>query len=239
MTHTIIAYHGWGFDQACWQPWQEQLAQRGSTLLVGDRGYFNTPFLPSISQRTIIFAHSYGLHLCPIEQLQRTDLLVLFSSFLSFHPASEAEGRRSLARNSKRSRLMLAQMINQFELNPQLVLENFKAECYYPVPWEQPLAGISKSAANGYQAINFELLLHDLRRLSDCSFDSSILSQIPQVLVLHGAQDRIVSPEKGRELCRHLPDNSEYIEIEQAGHGLPFTHIDACDSWIFQRLGTA
>jgi pimeloyl-[acyl-carrier protein] methyl ester esterase len=223
MPTTIIAYHGWGFDRTCWQPWKDLFAQRGEDLFMSDRGYF-TPSALSITSptdhRTIVLAHSYGLHLCPAEQLQRADLLVLFSSFLAFHPQLELKRRRSL--------LMLSQMMTQFETNPQSVLETFKAKCYHPVAWER--------SSDSSKALNSELLLHDLKSLDVCLFDVALLKKIPKILILHGAQDRIVSVEKGRELFQHLPDNSQYIEIEQAGHGLPFTHIDACWSWICQRL---
>jgi pimeloyl-[acyl-carrier protein] methyl ester esterase len=224
MPTTIIAYHGWGFDRTCWQPWKDLFAQQGEDLLISDRGYFNSPSLPISSpttdQRTILLAHSYGVHLCPSQQLQRADLLVLFSSFLSFHPQLESKKRRSLS--------MLSQMMTQFEINPQSVLETFKTKCYHPVAWEP--------SYNSSKALNLELLMHDLKGLNTCLMDIALLKKIPKILILHGAQDRIVSVEKGRELFEHLPDNSQYIEIEQAGHGLPFTHIDACWSWICQRL---
>lgn len=223
MPTTIIAYHGWGFDRTCWQPWKDLLTQRGEDLRMSDRGYFNTsfqPVTPTTDHRTIVLAHSYGLHLCPSEQLQRADLLMIFSSFLSFHPQSESKRRRS--------RLMLSQMMTQFEVNPQSVLETFKVKCYYPVS----LARLS----DYHKALNPELLLHDLKDLDICSLDVALLKKIPKILILHGTQDRIVSVEKGRELFEYLPDNSQYIEIEQAGHGLPFTHLDDCWSWICQRL---
>jgi pimeloyl-[acyl-carrier protein] methyl ester esterase len=224
MPTTIIAYHGWGFDRTCWQPWKDLLAQRGEDLLMSDRGYF-TPSslpmsLPTTDHKTILLAHSYGLHLCPSEQLQGVDLLVIFSSFLTFHPQLEPKRRRS--------RLMLDQMMTQLETNPQFVLETFKTRCYHPDSWEP--------SSNSSKALNLELLVHDLNGLNACLMDVSLLKKIPKILILHGAQDRIVSFEKGRELFEHLPDNSQYIEIEQAGHGLPFTHIDACWSWICQRL---
>ena len=124
---------------------------------------------------------------------------------------------------------MLSQMMTQFEAHPQSVLETFRTKCHHPVPWER--------SSDFGKALNPELLLHDLKDLDICLLDVAPLKKIPKVLILHGVQDRIVSVEKGRELSAHLPDNSQYIEIEQAGHGLPFTHIDACWSWIGQRLG--
>jgi pimeloyl-[acyl-carrier protein] methyl ester esterase len=212
-----VAYHGWGFDRSCWQPWVEGFARRGGELEVGDRGYFHQPVSPPAER--IILAHSYGLHLCPIEHLQQADVLILFSSFVTFHPQQES--------NKRRSTFMLAQMTTQFEANPQAVLEAFKAKCYHPVPWIQSQPS----------AFNADLLRHDLEGLDVCTLDVAVLKSIPQVLILHGAQDRIVSSTKGRELWEGLPDNSQYVEIEQAGHGLPFTHVEACWDWIDQQLG--
>jgi pimeloyl-[acyl-carrier protein] methyl ester esterase len=214
-----IAYHGWGFDSTCWQPWEALLAQRGEELLMSDRGYFNAPMTPPIKPQAIVFAHSYGLHLCPIEQIQSAEVLVLFGSFLSFHPLSESQGRRS--------RLVLAQMIRQFQINPHVVLETFRTNCYSPVQWD---------SSNVSQSLNTDLLLEDLKGLDCCLLDISILKKIPKILILQGVQDQIVPVEKGRELAAAL-DNSQYLEVEQAGHGLPFTHLDSCWSWIDSRLG--
>jgi pimeloyl-[acyl-carrier protein] methyl ester esterase len=211
-----IAYHGWGFDRHCWQPWQNLLAQQGEDLWVSDRGYFNAP-LSSPTRQSTIFAHSYGLHLCPVEQLQNADRLVLFGGFLCFHPL--VQGRRS--------RLVLAQMIRQFEVNPQSVLEAFQTNGHYPVAWD---------SSNNNKPFNSELLLQDLKGLDACSLNVSLLKKIPQILILQGAQDKIVPAEKGRELAASLPDNSHYIEIEQAGHGLPFTH--ASDCWTLLDMDT-
>jgi pimeloyl-[acyl-carrier protein] methyl ester esterase len=219
-----IAYHGWGFDQDCWQPWRELMAQQGEIFWASDRGYFNAPSAPPVSSPSIVFAHSYGLHLCPIAQLQNADVLVLFSSFLSFHPLAE---RGIIEGNSKRSRLVLAQMIRQFQADPQSVLEAFQKNCFYPVP---------RRSSEDHKPINSELLLDDLKGLDTCSLDVSILQKIPKILILQGAQDRIVPAEKGRELAASLPDG-QYIEVDQAGHGLPFTHVDTCWSWIYPRLG--
>jgi pimeloyl-[acyl-carrier protein] methyl ester esterase len=215
-----ITYHGWGFDSTCWQPWAALLAQQGEEILVSDRGYFNAPMTPPTKPQSIIFAHSYGLHLCPIERLQSADVLVLFGSFLCFHPLSESKGRRS--------RLVLAQMIRQFQINPQAVLEAFRVNCYSPVLWD------SSDAA---QSLDTDLLLEDLNGLDRCLLDVFILKKIPKILILQGVQDQIVPVEKGRELAAALPDNSQYMEVEQAGHGLPFTHVEICWSWIESRLG--
>jgi pimeloyl-[acyl-carrier protein] methyl ester esterase len=241
-----VAYHGWGFDRTCWAPWKAWL-----DLAESDRGYFHHRV--HIDSESIILAHSYGLHLCPLEQLKQAETLILFGCFLKFHPLSQ----------ERRSRMMLGQMINQFEANPLAVLANFKAKSYHPQqmsdqedrflhsPPNPPCWGTSEPSAPGTSKspsmgdlgggsaahpLNFDLLLQDLKDLDTCEFDIILLQQIPKILILHGSHDRIVSVAKGRELSQLLPDNSQYIEIEQAGHGLPFTHAQTCWDWIVSRL---
>jgi pimeloyl-[acyl-carrier protein] methyl ester esterase len=209
-----VAYHGWGFDRACWQPWVERFAERGGQLAVSDRGYFHQPY--SLAGDRVILAHSYGLHLCPLEHLQQADLLILFGSFLSFHPQGK---------NRKRSQFMLSQMMTQFEVNPIAVWEAFQIKSYYPASW------IPNSPA-----MNIDLLQQDLQDLEVCHLEASMLQTIPQVLILQGEGDRIVPTTKGREL-REALSNSLYVEIAAAGHGLPFSHAEMCWNWIEQQLG--
>jgi pimeloyl-[acyl-carrier protein] methyl ester esterase len=180
-----VAYHGWGFDRTCWQPWVERFAARGGALTVGDRGYSNQPYEPP-SER-VILAHSYGLHWCPIEHLQQASLLILFSSFLSFHPQQD--------KNKKRSQFMLAQMTTQFEANPIKVWEAFQGRTYHPAPWEH----------TDLPKMSVDRLHTDLKDLDTCTLDSDRLRMIPQVLILQGSGDRIVATAKGRELGEALP----------------------------------
>ena len=39
MTWQLIAVHGWGSDQHCWQSWQEPCEKRGWLLECFERGY--------------------------------------------------------------------------------------------------------------------------------------------------------------------------------------------------------
>jgi pimeloyl-[acyl-carrier protein] methyl ester esterase len=213
---SVSAYHGWGFDAACWDSWRQMFVQKGYSFQAFDRGYFHHPSRPvlnkdaNICQLTLV--HSYGLHLCPIEHLEQTDILVIFASFSEFHPRS-----LNLRKYSQR---ILQQMISQFIVEPQLVLNHFKSNCYYPAIW---------SGATS-DRLNFDLLLADLKNLNSTAIDLTLLQAIPTVIVMHGSHDRIVSPNTGKELVQHLPQCSQYIEIEEAGHALPFTHLETC--WL-------
>ncbi|NJL22732.1 MAG: hypothetical protein HC895_21005 [Leptolyngbyaceae cyanobacterium SM1_3_5] len=58
----IIAYHGWGYDQFCWQDWENLLPPTWKVQRF-DRGYFDRPSAPKFNSSTatkIIFAHSLG-----------------------------------------------------------------------------------------------------------------------------------------------------------------------------------
>lgn len=227
----IIAYHGWGFDQSCWQEWQILCQSCGIKFQCFDRGYFGQPQYPVFEAepnssdssaagcRKIVFAHSYGLHLCPIEHLHRADVLVVFSSFYGFHPDREPAKRRSIA--------MLNQMQQQFKHHPQPVLHNFKLKCYHPLTCPPAFPRI----------VNGDLLLHDLEALNVSRWNFPELTPASRVMILHGSSDRIVGSHQGQALCeqlsiQHQAIEVQYIEIQQAGHALPFTHLHDCWSFI-------
>ncbi len=222
----ILAYHGWGLDATCWQNWQTQFTQQGYVWKSFDRGYFSRPVQPefsSFAQTKVIFVHSYGLHLCPIAQLQQADRLVIFSSFLNFHPESPSL--------RKRSQQMVQRMIDQFAIDPVLVLENFWQKCGWsvgdplnspPVEGFKTMSGPPQNWGARGASLNTDLLLQDLQQLNLAEFDRNYLTKIPQVVVLHGAQDRIVAAQRGHAL------SDQCFEIEAAGHALPFTHQEAC-----------
>ncbi|HEY9643788.1 MAG TPA: alpha/beta hydrolase, partial [Coleofasciculaceae cyanobacterium] len=153
-----------------------------------------------------------GLHLCPVAQLQQADLLVIFSGFIEFHPTQDSLRRRS--------QLILKQMLSQLQVKPEVVLNTFKAKCYHPLVY-QPAADASKTP------YDLALLTQDLDNLDTSMINVEDLKQIPDIVILHGAQDQIVSPQQGHRLWQQLP-NSQLIEIPDAGHALPFTHFQTC-----------
>jgi pimeloyl-[acyl-carrier protein] methyl ester esterase len=210
----ILAYHGWGFDKTCWRSWQAQATQQGDRFGASDRGYFGHPVTLKWENQDaarVILAHSFGLHLCPVAQLQQADLLVIFGGFFEFHPAQAGLRRRS--------QRILHQMLNQFKIQPEVVLNAFKANCYYPLTDQ-----LTQELPDAY---DFAVLTQDLERLDTSMIKIEILQEIPQILILHGKQDQIVSPQQGQNLRQQLP-NSQLIEMLDAGHALPFTHFQTC-----------
>lgn len=218
-TVEIIAYHGWGYDAACWQAW-EKLLPSDWMLQRFDRGYFDRPFSPRFHATTahkIIFAHSYGLHLCPLDQLERADYLILFSSFLHFHPDRDRLKQRSLQ--------ILDRMIEQFKVQSDIVLKNFHIKSCDPTVCEDAVPC----------DFNEALLFADLQQLGRSAIDLVHLAKVPNILILVGDCDRIISFDRSLQLHQKLP-SSEYHLIPNAGHALPFTHPQECSALIQQYL---
>lgn len=216
----FLAYHGWGFDSTCWQPWQKSLMEYGEFDLY-DRGYFGNPLKPGIKKNErnlIVFTHSFGLHWCREEIIRNADMLVIFGGFLKFHPQA--------AQFKRRSRLILQQMINDFEVHPEKVLKNFYRNCY--APKEHPELEI--------EDLNHDLMLEDLNRLHDSELDIDLLRQSGKLCILHGADDYIVPKTKGREIYNHLQHMSQYFEIKMGGHALPFSHREQLFEFLKPHL---
>lgn len=210
----ILAFHGWGFDRNAWSVWQNYLAP-SCRLQAFDRGYYGQPHDPGFSEsdtRKIIFAHSYGLHLCPQRLLEFCDLLVIFSGFASFHPEAP--------RIQKKSRLILQRMQDRFAVDPEAVLRDFMRRCYAPEAYEGRPSG----------ALDLDRLAEDLRLLGHSRISTATLEKVPCIQILHGAEDRIVPNGQGQALFEALQPHAQYHEIEGAGHGLPFSHAPHCQS---------
>ena len=218
----IIAYHGWGFDRNCWKIWQEELSNKFK-FKAYDRGYFGQNISPKFSTEPqlikMIFAHSYGLHLCPLEQLKKADILILFNSFIEFHPKNEKQ--------KKRSKYALKLMIDEFKQNPKKVSETFWKKCYYPFP----------SIAENHEIVNWEKLYQDLQSLDTSKLDINHLKELPNIYIIHGSKDRIIFPSQAQNFAKILTENSQYFEIKGIGHTLPFTDIKSCLPIVIQALG--
>lgn len=208
----ILAFHGWGFDPTAWSAWQPYLAP-SCRLQTFDRGYYGQPHDPEFSgssARKIIFAHSYGLHLCPPRHLESCDLLIIFSGFIHFHPETP--------RLQNKSRLILQRMQARFAIEPAAVIRDFMRRCYAPATCANYPSG----------APDLNRLAEDLGLLECSRVSTAGLWQSPRIEILHGAEDRIVPIGQGRALFEALGHHARYNEIEGAGHGLPFSHTPQC-----------
>ena len=200
----VVAQHGWGFGAWCWDRWREVLPP-GFALHCPDRGYFG-PAVEVAVQPRIVLAHSLGLHLLS-PQLYAAELIAVFSGFRSFHSPC--------ARQARRSRRMVEQMLARLECEPAALLADFYARCGAPsdsrFPW----------------TIDAASLRRDLQLLQESVLELSAIPAAAQVLILHGSRDRVVPVERAEELHELLP-NSTLAIVAEAGHALPLTHVRAC-----------
>ena len=204
----VVAQHGWGFGAWCWDRWREVLPANFA-LHCPDRGYFSPAVAVEVQPR-IVLAHSLGLHLLS-PQLWAAELIVVMSGFRSFHSAS--------ARQARRSRRTVEQMLARLEREPAALLADFYARCGAP----------SDSRWTG--AIDADSLRRDLQLLQESVLELAAIPAAAQVLILHGSRDRVVPVERAEELHESLP-NSTLAIVAEAGHALPLTHVRACWEWV-------
>ncbi|HEX6981484.1 MAG TPA: alpha/beta hydrolase [Balneolaceae bacterium] len=212
----FFTYHGWGFDSDFWNPWNEFLSSYGPVESY-DRGYFNNPRKVELQEHpesVIIVTHSFGLHFVEEKLLGEADLLIITGGFLHFHP--DAPQKR------KRSRLILQQMIKELEANPEKVLHQFYKNCFSP----------GNGAIEDLGGFNHQLLLDDLRLLHQSELDIKRLKKADKVCILHGVNDQIVSNQKGRQLDANLGEKSQYFEMKNSGHALPYINHRQCLEFI-------
>lgn len=208
----IITYHGWGFDSNCWQAMQDSVPPQICWKNF-DRGYFNYANAPEFTDGKtlkVIITHSFGLHQCDPGVFKKADVLVIMSGFLRFHPKA-AQFRR-------RSKLVLNEMINQFEQYPENVLKTFYRNVFHP----------EKSFKLPQQEINKSLLLNDLKKLDKSEMLLPELKKTARVCIFQGTDDAIVPKGKGRALYEQLGKQAQYFEIKKAGHAIPITHASQC-----------
>lgn len=212
-----IAVHGWGFDADCWQPLRKVLDNQAE-VQTWDRGYFGNakrPLFQHEESNKLLLLHSFGLHLVPEELLYDANLIAIFGGFLQFHP--------SIPQFRKRSRFILQRMMEELQSHPEHVLTKFRRNCFKPEPFED----------RTYDQIDVDLLIADLDRLNNDTFDIERLKMGAKICILHGSADNIIPKRKGRELFQKLGQQANYLEVKSAGHGLPFTRPEEC--WKFIR----
>ena len=108
---------------------------------------------------------------------------------------------------------VLRRMILQLKRDPEAVLAEFYKNVHFPHPTLKPSPGTSHEELVG----GLEYLL-----------ESDVRNMVPgisiPVLLLHGADDRIIPSGAAEWLHGHLPD-SELKIIENDGHALPAHHF--------------
>ncbi len=201
----VVAQHGWGFGAWSWNHWRD-LLPAGFVLHCPDRGYFG-PAVAVAAQPRIVLAHSLGLHLLSPQLCAAAELIVVIGGFRSFHSPC--------ARQARRSRRMVEQMLARLEREPAALLADFYARC----------GALPDSRWPG--TIDVGSLRRDLQLLQESVLELAAIPVAAQVLILHGSRDRVVPVERAEELCELLP-NSALAIVAEAGHALPLTHARAC-----------
>lgn len=244
MKHEILAYHGWGFGADCWQRYRSFFL--GDYWHSFDRGYLLKPHLhtppnstldktqsPAFSTdlwtQKIVVVHSYGLHLCPLDILAQTHVLILLNSFLEFHPSDPI-----LRRKSQRK---LDRMIQVFQDQPHRVWQNFLAQTFYPDPIPPELS--QELIQSGETLLNSKQLLDDLTEFN--ALESrlphllSIIKLIPNIMIFTSLQDTIVAnPIASADVA--TPTNTVVEIVAEGGHGFPFTHPQFCAQKMIAHL---
>ena len=109
---------------------------------------------------------------------------------------------------------ILRRMILQFRRNPEAVLEEFFRNVNYP--------NISHTCAGVRESLNS--LAEGLEYLQVSDIRQKIPALGIPVLLLHGAEDRIIPPTASEWLNAHLPD-SQLKMIKNGGHALTTHHF--------------
>lgn len=216
----LLAYHGWGLKDTFWDPWKKFFPS-DINMRCANRGYFGESSIKEFRQKNsnkIIMLHSFGLHWCPENLIRQASHLIIFSGFLDFHP-NEPDARR-------RSKLVLQQMMARFIEEPEETIEKFYDNLFHPEPrvFDPPFP------------MNHERLLEDLNQINNRPLPLKLLQEIPSIIILHGEEDSIVSNTIARTMYHRLRFQSQYFEIKQAGHALPYTHPRQCFQLIMPKL---
>ena len=201
----VVAQHGWGFGAWCWDRWRDVLPA-DFALHCPDRGYFG-PAVAVAARPRIVLAHSLGLHLLSPRRWAAAELIVIISGFRSFHSPC--------ARQARRSRRTVEQMLARLEREPAALLADFYARCGAPQDRRWP------------GAVDIASLRRDLQLLQESVLELTAIPIAAQVLILHGRHDRIVPVERAEELHALLPTSALAI-VAEAGHALPLTQTRAC-----------
>jgi pimeloyl-[acyl-carrier protein] methyl ester esterase len=220
----IIAYHGWGFDQTFWDPWSIIFSKYNYLFNRFDRGYFGDPQDPRFrhhESKKVVMVHSYGLHLCPREQLEAADLIIIFNSFIHFHPMNYPAQRLSY-RNHKK-------MLDKLLASPEVVLHDFYSRCC-----SENLEIKLPCAIN----LNIDLLFQDLQRLGIEFFNLDPIKRHQEKIIFHSSLDPIVPLSQGQDLFDHMCEGSTFWVIPTADHSLPLTKTKQCRDLVELKILT-
>lgn len=215
---TLLLISGWAHGKEAMQPLEDVLATDYRIEILTGAQVLHAQSIPSVD---FIITGSMG-GLLALEYLPEScKKLVLISSTAKFcssenYPCGTSEK-------------VLRRMIVQLKRDPQAVLTAFFNNVHYPDETDpvEHMSPVSSAELQGLiEGLNY-LLHSDLR-------DRIPSIHVP-VLLLHGAQDRIIPSSAAEWLNAHLPDSRLQI-IEDQGHALLAHRFDAVIEHISRFL---
>lgn len=201
----LALLHGWGFGPEVWSAWAQAFPERPVALL--DAGYFGPQRLelPHNPQGWVGIGHSVGF-----ARLLGMDVpwrgLIGLGAFLRFCTAP--------GQDSGTPPQILDAMLARLESDPQDVLARFLRRC-----------GLTGQRPALPSAQGCERLRQDLIFLRDLNLTPQ--TDLPPVLLLHAADDRIAPLALAEEARAQLPDARLRVFIT-GGHALPQTRSADC-----------
>ena len=214
MTHKLknIILPGWAMPAGVYT------AVSGNQAKVYDFGFFSERFsgLPPVfdsemedmcGSPCIITAHSFGSVLAfgKIHDLHKAKALIVYSGFAKFAKADDnLSGQPAEA---------IQAMKKQLTNNPSGLLKSFYRNMCFP----------SKCEFNVPETLNVPALDAGLDILLNCDCRAKLAEIKIPVLIIHGAQDRIVNVKTADELAGNIRVSRLHV-FKNAGHAVPFTH---------------
>lgn len=208
----ILFQHGWAFSSNIWQPWVDEL-YNDFAILNAERGYFKEKSddiaLAEKLNANIAITHSLGLYMVPMNIFSRLKKLIILSGFEEFHPPALTERV-----NSERT---MTKMLQNLDKNPRDVLHDYYRNCFFP----------DSQYVRIPDYLNKSKLFDDFTLFNKVKMRIKLLQGIPEILILHGGKDRMVSSFQAQILHKHL-SNSQFEIHEDAGHMMFLSHQDWC-----------
>lgn len=217
MKPSLLLITGWAHGKEAMQPLANALAANNDVRILTGAQVLEDRSIPQVD--TIITGSMGGL--LALEHLPEScRKLILVSSTAKFcadegYPCGTPEK-------------ILRRMIIQLKRTPEAVLEDFFKNVHYPHE-ESRRSFQLRCDARVDSELEAPSTLPALVTGLEYLRDSDVRARIPAlsipVLLLHGADDRIIPSSAAEWLHRHLPDSRIRI-FENAGHALLAHHFD-------------
>ncbi|KGG14769.1 Biotin synthesis protein bioK [Prochlorococcus sp. MIT 0602] len=229
--------HGWCGDSTYWINWENHFKNNGWLWQNSERGYgYINSYQPlweenlksSNKHRKVLLCHSLGMHLIPKQILSEASDIILLNSFSRFIP------------NSKKSRAIKVGLQGMqkhfFTSTEEAMLLKFLIKASDPYPINQSLKG---PLNKGISLEGRKKLITDLNMLINTNGLPPGLTKQTNVLVVNGADDKIIGTSTTNELLRDL---RKYLHsppihwiVKGQGHFIDFSKvITKINSWLLK-----